>query len=147
MPNGYSVNQNAYGHTSQSNPGDGNVNAYGNDFQTASLTWTRWFCTRDSDGDGRTNGFELGDPCCTWVRGGGSPAYTNDIGNPGDASVYPMTRNCSLATCMNGVDPCVPTSTGGAGSLHVAAWALGAVAAAAVASALAGPAREADGDE
>ena len=31
--------------------------------------WTRWLCHRDSDGDGLTNGEELGDPACSWREG------------------------------------------------------------------------------
>ena len=32
-------------------------------------TRTRALCLHDSDQDGRTNGEELGDPCCTWFPG------------------------------------------------------------------------------
>lgn len=31
--------------------------------------WSESFCRSDSDGDGRTNGEELGDPECTWSQG------------------------------------------------------------------------------
>ena len=31
--------------------------------------WTKELCREDSDGDGRTNGQELGDPDCTWKVG------------------------------------------------------------------------------
>jgi len=31
--------------------------------------WTEDLCQTDSDGDGRTNGQELGDPQCTWKLG------------------------------------------------------------------------------
>lgn len=31
--------------------------------------WTEKLCRADSDGDGRTNGQELGDPECTWTMG------------------------------------------------------------------------------
>eukprot|EP00775_Hariotina_reticulata_P004469 gene4469-biopygen6205 len=39
------------------------------DFKEAGFTWTRELCFKDSDGDGFTNGFELGDPLCMWRRG------------------------------------------------------------------------------
>ena len=31
--------------------------------------WTTALCRSDSDGDGKTNGEELGDPFCIWERG------------------------------------------------------------------------------
>ena len=30
------------------------------------VAMTKELCQEDSDGDGLTNGEELGDPCCTW---------------------------------------------------------------------------------
>ena len=50
----------------------------------------------DSDGDGQTNGQELGDPCGTWIRGEPAPRET-DISNPSDAtltSADPATPVC-----------------------------------------------------
>eukprot|EP00741_Cyanophora_paradoxa_P009571 tig00001532_g9270.t1 len=38
----------------------------------------------DSDGDGFSNGWELGDPCCTWSVGA-NPLRTTDISHPGFA--------------------------------------------------------------
>eukprot|EP00936_MAST-01D_sp_MAST-1D-sp1_P001200 g1200.t1 len=37
--------------------------------------WTKALCETDSDGDGLTNGQELGDPCCTWQRGDAPSSY------------------------------------------------------------------------
>jgi hypothetical protein len=34
--------------------------------------WSKEFCEADSDGDGFSNGAELGDPCCKWT-GSGKP--------------------------------------------------------------------------
>ena len=31
--------------------------------------WTEDLCKEDSDGDGKTNGEELGDANCTWTEG------------------------------------------------------------------------------
>jgi hypothetical protein len=39
------------------------------DFDEAGYKWTPELCRKDSDGDGFTNGQELGDPDCTWVKG------------------------------------------------------------------------------
>jgi hypothetical protein len=41
----------------------------------AEYTWTKELCEADSDGDGQTNGQELGDPCCVWVAGQTDTAY------------------------------------------------------------------------
>jgi uncharacterized protein (TIGR03382 family) len=43
-------------------------------------TWGILFCA-DSDGDGKTNGQELGDPCGAWRAGDASPGQAS---NPGD---------------------------------------------------------------
>ena len=39
------------------------------DFSAAAHIWTESLCKTDSDGDGRTNGEELGDPRCEWNIG------------------------------------------------------------------------------
>ncbi|CAL1525853.1 unnamed protein product, partial [Lymnaea stagnalis] len=44
-------------------------NSFGLDFYTYGKSWTKAFCTLDSDGDGRSNGEELGDPDCVWKPG------------------------------------------------------------------------------
>lgn len=49
--------------------GGGELNPFGNDFKAQGLEWTVQLCETDSDGDGRSNGVELGDPDCTWVIG------------------------------------------------------------------------------
>jgi len=54
---------------------------------TKHVNWTAALCNRDSDGDGYTNGVELGDPNCTWVAGQPSPAGL--VTNPGDPTSYP----------------------------------------------------------
>ena len=45
--------------------------------------WTE-LCVRDSDGDGRTNGEELGDPDCEWVLGGKTKGKATS--HPGNAT-------------------------------------------------------------
>ena len=48
--------------------GHGALNQFGKDFVLAGRKWTRELCEMDSDGDGRTNGEELGDASCEWKR-------------------------------------------------------------------------------
>jgi dopamine beta-monooxygenase len=40
------------------------LNQFGTDMELAGHKWTKELCEKDSDGDGLTNGEELGDPCC-----------------------------------------------------------------------------------
>jgi hypothetical protein len=77
-PNGANAGVDAIGHI---NPGGGGVrNQYGTDWdQIGKAVWTVQLCQMDSDGDGQTNGFELGDPCCTWVVGGPPPLFQTGI--------------------------------------------------------------------
>ena len=44
--------------------------------------WNDCICRQDSDGDGKTNGEELGDPDCAWTPGQ-APARTTKISHPG----------------------------------------------------------------
>lgn len=48
---------------------------------TEHVLWDTAWCQRDSDGDGRSNGEELGDPGCTWERG--DPDPVGQVTNPG----------------------------------------------------------------
>jgi hypothetical protein len=48
------------------------------------IWWNAEICNADPDGDGQTNGQELGDPECVWT--GGAAARSSDISRPGDAS-------------------------------------------------------------
>lgn len=49
--------------------GSGARNPFGLDFAANGFTWTMELCQLDSDGDGRSNGMELGDPNCVWTPG------------------------------------------------------------------------------
>ncbi|XP_065180661.1 temptin-like isoform X2 [Sycon ciliatum] len=61
--------------------GDGNV--FGMAFLAGGSSWAA-VCSMDSDGDGLTNGMELGDPDCTFPAGQ-TPARTTALSHPGFA--------------------------------------------------------------
>ena len=58
------------------------LNPFGVDFKSAGLEWTVELCEKDSDGDGMSNGKELGDPDCVW-KVGMLPAFQDNITHPG----------------------------------------------------------------
>lgn len=65
------------------------LNVFGEDFKKAGYRWTEALCRMDSDGDGRTNGEELGDPCCSWsaeATGGVEEWPWENLGHPGAAN-------------------------------------------------------------
>jgi len=62
--------------------GAGVLNSFGDAFLATNKTWTAALCAQDSDGDGQSNGLELGDPDCTWSKGS-TPARTTDVSHPG----------------------------------------------------------------
>ncbi|XP_055957928.1 tyramine beta-hydroxylase isoform X1 [Patella vulgata] len=66
----------------QKSAGSGYRNPFGDDFASAERTWTKELCAKDSDGDGKTNGYELGDPNCSWVAGQPSPESAT-LSHPG----------------------------------------------------------------
>ncbi|RLN71748.1 hypothetical protein BBJ28_00021492 [Nothophytophthora sp. Chile5] len=93
LPNGDNVpGVAALGHVDPSGGGDNND--FGLDFASAGKSWTTEFCQQDSDGDGQTNGEELGDPCCEWVESSNAVVrWTTGVSHPGDAS---KTSDASL---------------------------------------------------
>ena len=70
IPNGH-VNGQSTGHA-------GGSSAFRLAFMDAGYQWTRELCLADQDGDGQSNGLELGDPCCMWSQGA-IPAFTTNI--------------------------------------------------------------------
>ncbi|KAK3605266.1 hypothetical protein CHS0354_037667 [Potamilus streckersoni] len=62
--------------------GGGERNPFGLSFYAAGMRWTKAFCQLDSDGDGKTNGDELGDPNCVWTPGK-SPFKLVGLSHPG----------------------------------------------------------------
>lgn len=87
IPNGNAVlGVRAVGHHNR--VGGGQLSSFGYDFQEHNYRWGLELCLMDSDGDGETNGMELGDPCCEWDRSQKLPrikAVVN-VSHPGVAS-------------------------------------------------------------
>uniref|UniRef100_A0A7S3V217 Temptin Cys/Cys disulfide domain-containing protein n=1 Tax=Aplanochytrium stocchinoi TaxID=215587 RepID=A0A7S3V217_9STRA len=74
----------AIGHTSEY--GTGQLNDFGEDFvRIGKMKWSKSFCEHDSDGDGLSNGYELGDPECLWEYGMDDPIIPSvfKISHPG----------------------------------------------------------------
>ncbi|GMF42542.1 unnamed protein product [Phytophthora fragariaefolia] len=86
LPNGGKVpGVEALGHVNPS--GGGPNNDFGLDFVSAGKSWTKEFCEKDSDGDGQTNGQELGDPCCEWVENSNAVVkWSTGVSHPGNAT-------------------------------------------------------------
>eukprot|EP00117_Sycon_ciliatum_P020732 scpid46694/ scgid18381/ Dopamine beta-hydroxylase; Dopamine beta-monooxygenase; Soluble dopamine beta-hydroxylase len=103
IPNGFSVQHpcdsskiwHGVGH--QSDQGGDARNQFGLDFKQAGYMWSKALCQNDSDGDGVTNGEELGDPHCVWTPG--QPASrTVNITHPGfktPVATYPFSSQAS----------------------------------------------------
>lgn len=92
LPNGAVFKEDAsIGHASTG--GGGTRTGFGEHFKAANRAWTISLCNMDSDGDGRTNGQELGDPCCVW-RQGDEPACKVGISNPGQVGSTSNTCDC-----------------------------------------------------
>ena len=67
--------------------------------------WTEELCNADSDGDGESNGLELGDPCCAWASslksGGNFLRSKESISDPSDpldisGSKFPSEEECAV---------------------------------------------------
>ncbi|XP_033749716.1 dopamine beta-hydroxylase-like [Pecten maximus] len=61
--------------------GGGPRNPFGLDFYNNGMVWNSTICQMDSDGDGTSNGAELGDPNCEWTPG--SNPTDEQTGHPG----------------------------------------------------------------
>ncbi|ETI41747.1 hypothetical protein F443_13045 [Phytophthora nicotianae P1569] len=86
LPNGDNVpGVAALGHINPA--GGGANNDFGLDFASAGKSWTKEFCEKDSDGDGQTNGQELGDPCCEWAESSNAVVqWKEGLSHPGNAT-------------------------------------------------------------
>lgn len=85
LPNGANVpGVDAIGHERAGGPN----NDFGLDFIEAMFKWTKTFCEKDSDGDGQTNGQELGDPCCEFEHRKNEKArWAEGVSHPGDPAL------------------------------------------------------------
>eukprot|EP00930_Biecheleria_cincta_P014987 TRINITY_DN12658_c0_g1_i8.p1 TRINITY_DN12658_c0_g1~~TRINITY_DN12658_c0_g1_i8.p1 ORF type:complete len:815 (-),score=130.99 TRINITY_DN12658_c0_g1_i8:80-2524(-) len=80
------------------------LNPFGKALKDADFKWTQALCNADSDGDGFSNGEELGDPCCSWKEGDGPSPYMSAMNatHPGFSSAsFPSEYSkpaCTAAT-------------------------------------------------
>lgn len=101
IPNGANVpDVKALGHVDPN--GDGARNAFGEGFDEAGYAWTAEFCQADSDGDGQTNGQELGDPCCEFNPSSNAVVrWTEGVSHPGDSSLTSDSSLWASIDCSN----------------------------------------------
>lgn len=96
--------------------GEEGVNDFGTAFEAAGNEWTTALCQADTDGDGYTNGEELGDPCCTWTTSNTAGLITTGVSHPSLASLTPtnsaLKSGCSTSTSTTKTT----TTTTGSGS-------------------------------
>ena len=80
--------------------GDLPLNNFGIAFRDANYAWTNELCNSDSDGDGFSNGVELGDPCCLFGTDIYEAQYAGAdtvVTHPGFSHSNPIMSNSSLA--------------------------------------------------
>ena len=96
LPNGGNVpDAPAVGHPDAE--GMGGENEFGKAFKEAGYLWTEELCMADTDGDGFTNGQELGDPCCKWTEASPTKLFTTGISHPSDKSKKPSYTEAKQA--------------------------------------------------
>jgi uncharacterized repeat protein (TIGR03803 family) len=96
-------------------------NPFGRDFHNNHRVWNASLASLDSDGDGLTNGQELGDP-----GGTGTPTPGAPVTNPGDPSSEPAParppsttiKNFGSLTRLTGFNPQAPLVQGPDGTLY-----------------------------
>lgn len=71
-------------------------NQFGIDFARLGREWNEELCNLDSDGDGLTNGQELGDPCCKWTPTNNFKLRVTMLSHPGLSS---STNNAPSIVC------------------------------------------------
>lgn len=95
LPNGDNIYRNgdyspALGHKDHNGDDPTQLNPFGMYMKVEGMHWTQQTCRGDADGDGYTNGEELGDPDCLWAPGH-TPSRTTDLSHPGYADSFPKT--------------------------------------------------------
>eukprot|EP00928_Gymnodinium_smaydae_P080129 TRINITY_DN63900_c0_g1_i1.p1 TRINITY_DN63900_c0_g1~~TRINITY_DN63900_c0_g1_i1.p1 ORF type:complete len:612 (-),score=68.12 TRINITY_DN63900_c0_g1_i1:251-2086(-) len=68
------------------------LNPFGKALEDHNYTWSKALCREDSDGDGLTNGEELGDPCCLWEEHDTPSSYTQTF-----AATHPGVATSAVA--------------------------------------------------
>ena len=96
----------------QRSQGAGARNPFGTAFAAAGHTWSVTFCQADSDGDGMTNGEELGDPDCVWVKGGAAPNRTTGLTHPGICTPLNSAKCCGKQSWLSCGVACATASQG-----------------------------------
>lgn len=102
--------------------GGGDRNAFGREVEKRVSVggtqefWSPALAAIDSDGDGKTNGQELGDPFGTWKSGQPNPGNFGAVTNPGDRSSATAVENfagvpTSFRLLNNYPNPFNPTTT------------------------------------
>jgi hypothetical protein len=117
IPNGYNVTSAAFpnggvntGHLDQA--GETGYNKFGSAFRSAKKKWTVALCQADSDGDGQTNGQELGDPCCEFnVTTYPMVRWTIGVSNPGDNTSVSNPSLWASIVCPTLTPTATPTPT------------------------------------
>ncbi|CEG40029.1 uncharacterized protein PHALS_10252 [Plasmopara halstedii] len=104
VPNGGNVvGVQALGHINVQ--GGGPRNSFGSDFEDADLQWTSELCAKDSDGDGQSNGHELGDPCCEFSSENNTVRWSTGVSHPGDATSMSNSSLWINIICPNSTTP------------------------------------------
>ncbi|GMF22210.1 unnamed protein product [Phytophthora fragariaefolia] len=112
IPNGGNVaGYAAIGHSDGTGNSEAN-NDFGKAFEKAGKKWSLDLCQADTDGDGQTNGQELGDPCCEWAIGD-TPRWTSGVSHP---SLKDETSDSSLWASINCTSVTTVSATSGADS-------------------------------
>ena len=94
----------------QAPAGAGPKNPFGLAFLNADKNWTKALCQADSDGDGMSNGEELGDPDCIWMTGN-TPNMTTGITHPGVCTPVNSAACCGKQSWLSCGVACNTTKT------------------------------------